>query len=44
MSDVSDGSHEILNSYDFVGFSDNKVKSPRYSYVKNIMIVRSCSF
>ena len=30
MSDVSNGSHEILISYDFSGFSNDKVKSPRY--------------
>lgn len=30
MSSVSDGSHEILISYDFAGFSNDKVKSPRY--------------
>ncbi len=30
MSRVSDGSHEILISYDFAGFTNNKVKSPRY--------------
>ncbi len=30
MSSVSNGSHEILISYDFAGFSNDKVKSPRY--------------
>lgn len=30
MSDVTNGSHEILISYDFAGFSNDKVKSPRY--------------
>ena len=30
MSNVSNGSHEILISYDFAGFSNDKVKSPRY--------------
>lgn len=30
MSDLSDGSHEIIISYDFAGFSNDKVKSPRY--------------
>jgi type IX secretion system PorP/SprF family membrane protein len=30
MSKVSNGSHEILISYDFAGFSNDKVKSPRY--------------
>ena len=30
MSNVSKGTHEILISYDFAGFSNDKVKSPRY--------------
>ncbi len=30
MSNVSNGSHEILISYDFAGFSNDKVKSPRF--------------
>lgn len=30
MSKVTNGSHEILISYDFAGFSNDKVKSPRY--------------
>lgn len=30
MSKVTNGSHEILISYDFSGFSNDKVKSPRY--------------
>lgn len=30
MSNVTNGSHEILISFDFKGFSNEKVKSPRY--------------
>jgi type IX secretion system PorP/SprF family membrane protein len=30
MSNVSSGTHEILISFDFAGFSNDKVKSPRY--------------
>jgi len=30
MNDQSNGSHEILISFDFEGFSNDKVKSPRY--------------
>lgn len=30
MSNVSGGTHEILISFDFAGFSNDKVKSPRY--------------
>lgn len=30
MSDNSNGTHELLISYDFKGFSNDKVKSPRY--------------
>ncbi len=30
MSNVSNGTHEILISFDFAGFTNDKVKSPRY--------------